>query len=124
MLQDGIDGTDHARIVGWQEPDLRDQEQAGIEIRRAVRLHERVALRIVALGADLRVNRIARLLPTLDRAIETEGFGVLDRPIECHPGHHLRIGEMAPRTADFPNAFIGVAPARLQEMEQCNLYSP
>ena len=37
---------------------------------------------------------VAQFAPVLDRARQAEHLGALDRAIERHPGHHLRIGEV------------------------------
>jgi len=48
------DRAENARVVGRQKPDLRDQQQRGVEIASAVVLDEGVALAVEAPLKDLR----------------------------------------------------------------------
>ena len=50
--------------------------------------------------------------PALDSPLEAELFSAVNRPIEGHPGHHLRVRELAARPADLPDALVGLAPVR------------
>ena len=40
----------------------------------------------------------------------------LDRPVEGHPGHHLRVGEVAARPPHLPDPLVGLLPDGLQEL--------
>ena len=51
-------------------------------------------------------------------------LGVLDRPIERHPGHHFGMGEVPARTAHFPDAFVRLVPVRLQKLDNLALDPP
>ena len=62
------DGAEHPRVVGRDEPDLRQLQQRGVDLGRAVVLHERVALGVEALSLDLAAQRVAQLDPAFDRA--------------------------------------------------------
>ena len=97
-----------------------NQEQAGVEIRRAVATARTccVAHRKPAI-AYLGVDRIARL-PSSARPgpSRPKRLRILDRPVERDPGHHLGMGEMAARSANFPDALIRPLPVRLQELKQ------
>jgi hypothetical protein len=67
-----LDGGHRAldpRVVGGQEPDQRDQEQAGVQVVGPVVLHEGVALAVVALAADLVVELAADAPPAVHRAL-------------------------------------------------------
>ena len=68
-----LDRRDRAhdpRVVRGEEADDRHQQQARVEPRRAVGLHERAELRVEPLAADLVVDLVAERAPALDRAVE------------------------------------------------------
>src|SRR4029077_13227775 len=46
------------------------------------------------------------------------------RAVDRDPRHHLRMGEMAPRPAHFPEALVGLAPDLFQVLEQRALHVP
>ena len=124
LALDGLDGAAHARIVGRQEAHLRNQEQAGVQMRRAVRLHERVASRVEA-----RAQTCAWIASRTFRQRSTgpsspKRSAVLDRAVERHPRHHLGVSEVAPRPAHLPDALVGLLPVRFQEFEQGPLDPP
>ena len=75
-----------------QEADQRYHQQAGIQFTRAVRLHERAEFRVEAIAADLGMDGVAQLLPTVERPFETESLDGLDAAVEGDPGHHLANG--------------------------------
>src|SRR5438067_881396 len=94
-----------------QEAELGDQQQAGIEVTRAVALDEAAEIAIETLAADVIVNFGGDGAPAIDRAVELEAFRALDRAIERDPAHDLRIGELLPARAHLPDALVGLAPA-------------
>src|SRR6185369_7009170 len=52
---------------------------------------------------------------------------LLDRfyaPVERDPAHHLRVREVAPRPAHFPQSLIGVLPAGLEVLQEGALQVP
>src|SRR5439155_3661703 len=85
LALDGLDRPAHAPIGRGEKTDERDHEQARVEVRRAERLRERVPLRVVALVADLAVDRVAERSPLVDRTLEAEARRGLDRAIEADP---------------------------------------
>src|SRR5438094_5776160 len=105
-------------MVGSEETHQRYQKQARIKLRRAIRLHEGVALCVEARFADLRVDRVTQLPPMLDRTVEPEILDRFHRPVERYPSHHLGMGEVPLRPAYFPDAFIGLLPIRFEEAQQ------
>jgi hypothetical protein len=52
----------------------------------------------------------AEVTPTIDRSHEAEGLRTLDRPVECDPCHHFRMGEMLTFSADLPDAVVYERP--------------
>src|SRR5206468_8854321 len=79
---DRRDRAAHARILRRQEAELGDQQQAGIEVTRAVALDEAAEIAIETLAADVIVNFGGDGAPAIDRAVELEAFRALDRAIE------------------------------------------
>ena len=119
LALDRLDGAEHPRVVGGQEADERDHQQAGVESLRAVGLHEGVALGVEAAARRPRAwisSRIAR--QRVDGPVEPEPLDRLDRAVERDPGHHLRVGEVPARAAHLPDALVGLVPGRLEELEQ------
>ena len=60
LALDRGDGAAHARVVRRQEADQRHQQQARVEVARAVGLHEGVAAGSKPLAADVGVDGVAR----------------------------------------------------------------
>src|SRR5262249_15456412 len=65
------------------------------------------------LGMDLVPDRA----PSLERSFAAELLAELDPAVEGDPGHHLRVGEVSPPAAHLPDAFVGLAPALLEQPE-------
>ena len=108
----------HARIGGGKKTDQRHEQQGGVELLRAVGLHEGVLLFVEGLGADFGVDGVAERLPLFDGAFVTELFGEQNGAIEGDPGHHLGIGEVLRAAAGFPDALVGVLPDGLEVFEE------
>ena len=68
LALDGIDGADDPRIVGREEPDAGEHEQAGVELVGSVVLDEAVLLLVEALLADLGLHLVGEGAPSLGRA--------------------------------------------------------
>jgi hypothetical protein len=66
----------------------------------------------------------AQPLPARDRGVGTEALGGLDGAVEGDPGHHLGVGELAPRAAHLPDALVGLAPGGLEVVHQGDLAAP
>src|SRR5262245_34807200 len=58
LALDRFHGPFDARIAAWQEADDRDQEQARVELARAVVLDERVTARVIAVPAHVGVDAL------------------------------------------------------------------
>src|SRR5437660_1255642 len=86
LALDRLDRPLDARVRGGQEADQRDIQQGGVEILGPVILHEGVAARIVALGADLAVDRGTRLPPAVHLPVAAEALDRLDHAVKGHPG--------------------------------------
>ena len=65
VLLDGLDGAANARVGGRQEADQRDHQQAGVEVLRAVILHEGAELRVEALFTDFPMDFVAAFPPAI-----------------------------------------------------------
>src|ERR1700722_8974950 len=70
------------------------------------------------------MNLGAEVAPTIDRPHEAEGLRTLDRPVECDPCHHFRMGEMLTLTADFPDAVVHKRPDLFKVGEKGTLKIP
>ena len=86
---DGVDGPSNARVVWRKKAHRGQQQQAGVELFRAVRLHEGSQLAIESALTDLVVNRLTDLAPAIDRSRQIELLDGVDAAIEGHPGHDL-----------------------------------
>ena len=118
------DGAAHTDVAGRQEVDERDHQQARVELRAAVCLHERVSIRVEAVGADVVVDLLAHLAPFLQRSLTAELLDRAYRAIERHPRHYLRMSEVLARPAHLPQAFVGLAPVIDHELHQVALKRP
>ena len=78
-----------ARIGNRQETDAGQQQQAGVELFRAIGLHEGAELLVVTALANVVANLVAQLAPFVERPFEPERFRTFDRAIEGDPGHRL-----------------------------------
>ncbi len=124
LLLDLLDRRADPGISGRKEAEKRDHQQACIESVRSVVLGERPDLRVVALLEDLGVDRITHLSPLVDGSLEPELLDRADRPVDSHPGHDLRMGEVPARATHLPDAVVGLLPARLQEIHERDLQVP
>src|SRR5439155_26851938 len=95
------------RVVGRQEADERDDEQARIEALGAVEADEGVELGVEALAEHLLVDLRPDAAPAVDGPGAAEALDRLHAAVEGDPRHHLRVREMAPRAADLPDALVG-----------------
>src|SRR5438094_57902 len=122
--RDGPYCAAHACIVRRQKTDLRQQQQAGIELFGPVGLHEAPKLGVETAPADVGMNGGGDLAPAIDRAFETELLRTLDGAIEGYPGQHLGIGEVPARAAHFPDSFVRLGPDALEVGEKRLLQGP
>ena len=106
-----------ALVAGRQKAHQRQQQQAGIHARRAIGLDEAAALGVHALGADVVVNRVAPACANARCSRLSLGLRAAGA-VERHPGHHLGMDEMLRRAADFPDAFIRLAPDLFQMRQE------
>ena len=86
----------------------------------AVGLHEGVARGVeAAWRRPRRGSRRAARASASTRPVEPEALDVLDRAVERHPRHHLRVGEVPPRAAHLPDALVRLAsrPSRGSSMQ-------
>src|SRR5579883_1328970 len=107
---DSCDRPDHARIGGRQEADERDSKKTGIGRLRAIRMHERVLLRIESAATYFGMDLVPQSAPARDRPLMPELLDRTNGAVECDPDHHFRMREMLGWAADFPNAVIGLVP--------------
>ena len=103
-------GASHTRVRGRQEPNQGHHQHGGVQRIGAVVLHERAALRVAGVSANVFVDLVTQRLPLFNWPLEAEAFGALYRAVESHPRHDFGVGEMLARAAHFPHAFVGFAP--------------
>jgi hypothetical protein len=60
----------------------------------------------------------ANFAPRLQRSIAAELLDCAHGAIEGHPGHDLRVREVAPRTAHLPDALVRLLPVVDHEVNQ------
>ncbi len=84
-----------------------EQQEICIEQLGAVGLHERGQPLVEGFRAHIAMNSIGHRFPVLDRPFQLELLRALHRAVECHPGHHLRVGETLRWSAHFPHTVVG-----------------
>ena len=115
---DGRHRAPHPQVVRRQEPDERDHQQAGVERRRPVGLHEAAPLGVVAVGEHVGVHLVPQGPQPVDVHREQGRVHLrrLHRPVERHPRHDLRVREVTPRAPHLPDPIVGLAPPVLEEL--------
>src|SRR5215208_7599654 len=124
MPLDGGDGPAHAWVQWRKKPDRRQQQQAGIELLRSVRLDEAAQFAIESSLADLVVNRLPQRAPLVDLASQPAPLHRLDPAVEGHPRHDLGMGEMSGTAAYLPDALVRLIPYQRHLLEQRTLKGP
>ena len=56
--------------------------------------------------------------------MQSKLFDTLDGAIHRDPRHHLRMGELPSRAADFPDAFVRLLPIGFEEVQERALEAP
>src|SRR5258708_5100533 len=70
------------------------------------------------------MNLVAQRSPAIDRALAKAVVNLLYRSIDGHPGHHLRVREISPRSAHLPDSLIRLLPSGFEEIHQRALEPP
>src|SRR3954469_7413564 len=70
------------------------------------------------------MDAIADLAPPLDRPVQPMTLRRLDRAIDRHPGHDLRVRELLAATAHFPDPLIGLLPRIADVVRELALHRP
>ena len=122
---DCLDRADDAFVLGRQEPDQRDQQQARIQPlpRRTT------ARRPPARGRSRCRTTSAWISPriechSVDRAVASPRLARADGAVERHPRHYLRVCEVPIRAAHLPDPRVGLPPCLLQELEEVQRQPP
>jgi len=124
VLLDRGDGASHPGIIERQKAYGRNQQETRVELRRSVGLNEAAEAGVEAARADLIVNRLAQRAPSGQRPGESGGFHRPDAPVQCDPGHHLGVDEVAGASPDLPDTFVGALPHRGEVGEERTLERP
>src|SRR5215469_6256722 len=90
----------HPRIVGRQEAEDRDLQEACVDLLATIGLDEAVERRIERVAADILVNFRPQAPPTLRPRViaASKNIMALDGAVEGDPGHDLGVSEL-PRPA-------------------------
>ena len=111
---DRLDRAHDAFVLGGQEADQRDQQQARVQTLRAVRLDERLQLGVEAVGADVGVDLLADRAPAVDRARASQLSHV--RIARSNATHAMTFEcvkcRFGPRTSQMPAVRAGARPPR------------
>src|SRR4029078_4450178 len=105
-----LDGAANAWIARRQEADERNEQHAGVGKLRPVRLNEGVHTGVEGFRTNVGVDLVAHLAPVVDRSVEAEHLGALDRAVERDPGHDLGMREVLWRSPYLHDALVGVFP--------------
>ncbi len=124
MPLNGFERATHSRILRGQEADQRNEQSTRVEVLRSVALHEGSEFGVKAVAADIIMNSLAQLAPSIEWTIELEMFDGLDGAVECDPRHHLGVDEVLPVAAHFPYAVIGILPNTFEMAQHLQLEFP
>ena len=108
-----VDRAAHARVVGRQEADQRDHQQARVQLAASRRTGRR-CLR----SASKPCSQTSAWISSRSRSPASTGPSspkrstALTAAVERDPGHHLRVGEVPARAAHLPDALVGLVPRR------------
>src|SRR6266581_7628514 len=108
VLLDGLDRGSEARIVGAQEIELVQEEQARVQVLAAEGGGEALALRVPGPRADCRMHRVGPLAPGARAVSEPDARGDLGEAVASRPAHHAREGMDALCAAQLPRAGVGL----------------
>src|SRR4029453_9919805 len=123
-LLDRRHGAAYAWVFRRKEAHERHEEQARVERRRTVRLHERAELLVETAPADVLVDARAERTPAFGRAVELELLRRAHGAVEPHPRHHLRVREVPAPAAHLPDAFVRLLPDLGEVLEERSLQRP
>src|SRR5262249_17623747 len=109
--------------AGREKSEVWNHQYTGIESLAAIRLRERSHPRAEAALANLCVDSVSQRQDVgqdLSAFIpaDSELLDRLRRSIKKHHGHDLRVCEMSPAAAHFPNAVVGTLPGVFHESQQ------
>src|SRR6201986_3351529 len=76
------------------------------------------------LFADIAMDDVTQLSPSIDRSLKAKGLGTLDGTIERHPAHHFRQHVMLAVAAALPDSAVRVSPDLGQMLENLALDIP
>ena len=93
LVGDGQHGGPDPRVVGGQEPEQRREQQRGVQGLGAVVLGEHAAL-VHPVGEDVLLDLLGRQLPLVGLGLLAAQPGQLGAPVDRHPAHDLRRGEV------------------------------
>src|SRR5204862_4746139 len=91
-------------------------QDAGIELLGSVVLGEGATLAVVSALADLAVDLVADLLPAVGR-LQPVAVGDAHGTVEHDPRHNLGVGVVPLRTTRLPDPVVGLAPDRLDVLD-------
>jgi len=112
------------RVGRGKETHRRQEQDAGIQQLRAIGFDECVLLRIKTLVADVPADGIAQQLPSIERPLQTESLGALDRTVESHPRHHLGRDVVLALAAPLPDAMVRLVPYLGEVLQHRAFQSP
>src|SRR5262249_16234846 len=118
---DCLDGAAHARVLGRKKTHQWQQQNAGIEVLRAVGAHERAKRAVEAAAAYILMYALAQTPPAPQRCLQPELLSTLYHTIQSPPGHDFRVGEVPCLAADLPDAAVGLLPDPFEVLDQCQL---
>ena len=109
----GVDGRQHAGVVGGKEPDERHHQVRGVEVVGAERLGERADPLAPALAAGSpRGSRPGCCVHASTRSAASSRSASAIGPVERDPAHQLRVDEVPRLAAHLPDALVLLLPAR------------
>ena len=119
-----LDRADDTLVIRRQEPHDREDEQAGVELTRAVRPNEAAAPGIGPSPADVVVDLGSELSPPVDRALAPEALHGPNSPVDAHPGHDFTVGELSRTGAHLPNTLVWLVPLDLNVVDESTQQRP
>jgi hypothetical protein len=125
VAPDRFDGRDEARITRFDEAQVGEQQQRGVEALAAERIGEMAELGIPGFGEDARADRVGAQPPVRDAFLEAaEPRRDPREPVARGPAHHRRIRVHVRAAAEFPQSCVrlvvqhpGLVAQRLEPLE-------
>ena len=84
----------------------------------AEKLDKRIQIAVKTLATNFIMNFVTQHAPFFHGSFYPTAFDGFHGAVHSHPGHHFGMGEMSPRSTNFPNAIIRLFPGSFEMFQQ------